>query len=172
MLDPRAQTLLKALVERYIAEGQPVGSRALSTIFRARTVARPRSATSWRTWRRWARRQPAYLGRPHSDAARLPAFRRHPADGAAARRRSDDHRLQDALQAERAAEDRRRGGAGAVLAVAVRRRGAHAAPRVGVPADRIPAPVGKAHPADHRDAGRRRAEPHAATPSATTRRRS
>jgi heat-inducible transcriptional repressor len=31
-LDTRAQTLLKALVERYIAEGQPVGSRALSKI--------------------------------------------------------------------------------------------------------------------------------------------
>lgn len=31
-LDPRAHTLLKALVERYIADGQPVGSRALSKI--------------------------------------------------------------------------------------------------------------------------------------------
>ncbi len=31
-LDTRAQTLLKALVERYIADGQPVGSRALSQI--------------------------------------------------------------------------------------------------------------------------------------------
>ena len=30
MLDPRARTLLKTLIERYIAEGQPVGSRALS----------------------------------------------------------------------------------------------------------------------------------------------
>jgi len=30
MLDARAQHLLKTLVERYIAEGQPVGSRALS----------------------------------------------------------------------------------------------------------------------------------------------
>lgn len=30
MLDPRAQHLLKTLVERYVAEGQPVGSRALS----------------------------------------------------------------------------------------------------------------------------------------------
>jgi heat-inducible transcriptional repressor len=29
-LDPRSQILLKALIERYIAEGQPVGSRALS----------------------------------------------------------------------------------------------------------------------------------------------
>src|SRR3954470_11978799 len=31
-LDTRAQPLLKALVERYIADGQPVGSRALSKI--------------------------------------------------------------------------------------------------------------------------------------------
>lgn len=31
-LDNRARTLLKALVERYIADGQPVGSRALSKI--------------------------------------------------------------------------------------------------------------------------------------------
>ena len=30
MLDQRAKTLLKALVERYIADGQPVGSRTLS----------------------------------------------------------------------------------------------------------------------------------------------
>jgi heat-inducible transcriptional repressor len=32
MLSERAQTLLKILVERYIAEGQPVGSRALSRV--------------------------------------------------------------------------------------------------------------------------------------------
>ncbi len=30
MLDPRAKTLLKTLIERYIADGQPVGSRTLS----------------------------------------------------------------------------------------------------------------------------------------------
>src|SRR5512141_1600526 len=30
MLDARAQHLLKTLIERYIEEGQPVGSRALS----------------------------------------------------------------------------------------------------------------------------------------------
>jgi len=30
MIDDRAKTLLKALVERYIAEGQPIGSRTLS----------------------------------------------------------------------------------------------------------------------------------------------
>jgi heat-inducible transcriptional repressor len=32
MLDERSRTLLKTLVERYIAEGQPVGSRALSKL--------------------------------------------------------------------------------------------------------------------------------------------
>lgn len=32
-LNERAQVLLKALVERYIADGQPVGSRALSKLF-------------------------------------------------------------------------------------------------------------------------------------------
>jgi transcriptional regulator of heat shock response len=41
MLDERAKTLLKTLIERYIAEGQPVGSRALSKVFRALTC-RPR----------------------------------------------------------------------------------------------------------------------------------
>jgi len=32
VLNERAQMLLKALVERYIADGQPVGSRALSRV--------------------------------------------------------------------------------------------------------------------------------------------
>ena len=32
MLSERAQSLLKILVERYIADGQPVGSRALSRV--------------------------------------------------------------------------------------------------------------------------------------------
>jgi len=32
-MDERARSLLKALVERYIAEGQPVGSRTLSKVF-------------------------------------------------------------------------------------------------------------------------------------------
>src|SRR3569832_1626309 len=30
MLDDRAKLLLKALIERYLAEGQPIGSRTLS----------------------------------------------------------------------------------------------------------------------------------------------
>ena len=32
MLDERAKTLLKTLIERYITDGEPVGSRALSKI--------------------------------------------------------------------------------------------------------------------------------------------
>jgi heat-inducible transcriptional repressor len=32
MLDPRAQVLLKTLIERYIADGEPVGSRALAKV--------------------------------------------------------------------------------------------------------------------------------------------
>ena len=32
MLDERSRTLLKTLIERYIADGQPVGSRALSKL--------------------------------------------------------------------------------------------------------------------------------------------
>jgi len=44
MLDPRAQTLLKTLIERYIAEGQPVGSRTLSR-YSGLERARRRSAT-------------------------------------------------------------------------------------------------------------------------------
>ena len=31
-MDDRANALLKVLIERYIADGQPVGSRTLSTI--------------------------------------------------------------------------------------------------------------------------------------------
>ncbi|HYS12234.1 MAG TPA: heat-inducible transcriptional repressor HrcA, partial [Burkholderiaceae bacterium] len=32
MLDARARLLLKTLIERYIADGQPVGSRSLSKL--------------------------------------------------------------------------------------------------------------------------------------------
>ena len=45
MLDKRAQILLKTLIERYIAEGQPVGSRTLSQATPGSTFRRPPSAT-------------------------------------------------------------------------------------------------------------------------------
>jgi len=50
MLDERARTLLKTLVERYIADGTPVGSRTLSRtsgldLSPGWTFRRPPSAT-------------------------------------------------------------------------------------------------------------------------------
>ena len=53
MLDERAKVLLKALVERYIADGQPVGSRTLSRASGLSYLPQP-SATSWPTSRNWA----------------------------------------------------------------------------------------------------------------------
>ena len=48
MLDARAQHLLKTLVERYIAEGQPVGSRALSRQSGLELSSRPGRGTTAR----------------------------------------------------------------------------------------------------------------------------
>ena len=45
MLDKRAQILLKTLIERYIAEGQPIGSRTLSQVTPGSIFRPPRSAT-------------------------------------------------------------------------------------------------------------------------------
>ena len=45
MLDERAKILLKTLVERYIADGQPVGSRTLSRRQRAWSC-RPRPSAT------------------------------------------------------------------------------------------------------------------------------
>jgi heat-inducible transcriptional repressor len=44
MLDARAQHLLKTLVERYITDGQPVGSRALSR--HSGWICRPRRSAT------------------------------------------------------------------------------------------------------------------------------
>ena len=65
MLDPRAQTLLKTLIERYIAEGQPVGSRTLSRYSGLElSPATIRNVMS--DLEDWARDQSAYVGRPDS----------------------------------------------------------------------------------------------------------
>ncbi len=44
-MDERARTLLKTLVEHYIADGQPVGSRALSKFSGLQTCRRRPSVT-------------------------------------------------------------------------------------------------------------------------------
>src|SRR6476659_3125102 len=69
MLDSRAQHLLKTLVERYVAEGQPVGSRVLS-----RHSGLDWSAASIRT----VMADLEEMGRiasPHTSAGRVPTPR-------------------------------------------------------------------------------------------------
>src|SRR6266566_20994 len=66
MLDPRAQTLLKTLVERYIVEGQPVGSRVLSK--------QPGLELSPATIRNVMAdlEELGYIASPHTSAGRVP----------------------------------------------------------------------------------------------------
>jgi len=66
MLDPRAQYLLKTLVERYIVEGQPVGSRVLSK--------QPGLELSPATIRNVMAdlEELGYIASPHTSAGRVP----------------------------------------------------------------------------------------------------
>ena len=76
-LDQRAQVLLKTLIERYIAEGQPVGSRALSkfsgldlspaTVRRAHDVVH--AALAHAVARGWLGSNPASACSPPTSAA-------------------------------------------------------------------------------------------------------
>ncbi|MCK7499865.1 MAG: hypothetical protein MZW92_62865 [Comamonadaceae bacterium] len=72
----------KTLVERYIADGQPVGSRTLVARQRARPVAGDDPQRDGRPGRARPDRQPAHQRRPRAHRARLPAVRRHDAHGA------------------------------------------------------------------------------------------
>ncbi|KFB78184.1 MULTISPECIES: heat-inducible transcriptional repressor HrcA [Candidatus Accumulibacter] len=69
MLDDRAKTLLKTLIERYIAEGQPVGSRALSRYSRldlsAATVRNVMADLE----------EIGLIASPHTSAGRVPTSR-------------------------------------------------------------------------------------------------
>src|SRR6187401_525559 len=65
-LNERAQTLLKALVERYIADGQPVGSRALS-----RVSGLDLSPASIRNVMADLEEM-GYIASPHTSAGRIP----------------------------------------------------------------------------------------------------
>jgi len=66
MLNERAQTLLKNLIERYIAEGQPVGSRALS-----RFSGLELSPASIRNIMADLE-EAGFLAQPHTSAGRVP----------------------------------------------------------------------------------------------------
>jgi len=69
MLDDRAKTLLKTLIERYIADGQPVGSRALSKYsgldLSAATVRNVMADLE----------DLGYIASPHTSAGRVPTPR-------------------------------------------------------------------------------------------------
>ena len=69
MLDPRAQTLLKTLIERYIVEGQPVGSRTLSKYSGLElSPATIRNVMA-------DLEELGYLEQPHTSAGRVPSDR-------------------------------------------------------------------------------------------------
>ncbi len=69
MIDKRAQTLLKTLVERYIAEGQPVGSRTLSRYSGLElSPATIRNAMS-------DLEEQGFIASPHTSAGRVPTPR-------------------------------------------------------------------------------------------------
>lgn len=69
MLDERSRTLLKTLIERYIAEGQPVGSRALSKYsgldLSAATVRNVMADLE----------ELGFISSPHTSAGRVPTAR-------------------------------------------------------------------------------------------------
>src|SRR5271154_2948549 len=69
ILNERAQTLLKALVERYIADGQPVGSRALSKLTGIDlSPASVRNVMS-------DLEEMGFIASPHTSAGRVPTAR-------------------------------------------------------------------------------------------------
>jgi len=90
MLDDRAKKLLKALVERYIADGQPVGSRTLS-----RASGLDLSPATIRNVMADLE-DLGFIASPHTSAGRVPTargyrlFRRHHADHARLRPRIGD----------------------------------------------------------------------------------
>ncbi|WP_300317218.1 heat-inducible transcriptional repressor HrcA [Accumulibacter sp.] len=69
MLDERAKTLLKTLIERYVADGQPVGSRALSKYsgldLSAATVRNVMADLE----------EGGFIASPHTSAGRVPTSR-------------------------------------------------------------------------------------------------
>ena len=122
MLDARAQHLLKTLIERYVSDGQPVGSRALS-----RHSGLELSPATVRNVMADLEDM-GFIASPHTSAGRVPTaeglslFCRQPDGGEAARGARDPSARRRALGRPAAAARQRCGGP-AVAAHAVRRRG-------------------------------------------------
>ena len=162
MLDPRAQHLLKTLVERYIADGQPVGSRALS-----RHSGLELSPATIRNVMADLEEM-GFIASPHTSAGRMPTPKgyRFFVDTLMVMKpleQGEIHRLEGELTADRPQQLVSAAATAAVAAHALRRRRDDAAAaRAAVPPPRVPAAVRAARAADHRHARRRRAEPHPA----------
>ncbi len=159
MLSERAQILLKTLVERYIAEGQPVGSRALSKY--SGLDLSPASIRNVMA----DLEELGFIASPHTSAGRIPTPRgyRFFVDTLLTLKPLDSDRDQPARRAASPGKPpapRDVGIAGACRPHALRRRRHDAAPQRRLPAHRVREALGEAHPADHRHARRRRAEPH------------
>src|SRR5690606_241720 len=160
MLDQRARILLKTLVERYIAEGEPVGSRALSKYsgldLSPATVRNVMADLE----------EMGFISSPHTSAGRVPTPRGYrlfvdtlltikPIDRIE-RDQLEDHLLLDHPQ-------RTINAASQLLSEPTHFAGIGVAPlRPRLPAHRIPGAVRKARAAHHRHARRRRAEPDSA----------
>ena len=153
MLDDRAKLLLKTLVERYIAEGQPVGSRTLSRAsgleLSPATIRNVMSDLEGL----------GLIASPHTSAGRIPTARGYRLFVDTMLTAQREHLAAPSLPPDQPQKVIANAAQPAVEPVAVRRRGDGAAPRLGVPPDRVPAPVGAPPAGDHRLARRRRAEP-------------
>ena len=162
MLEARAQHLLKTLIERYVSDGQPVGSRALS-----RHSGLELSPATVRNVMADLEEM-GFIASPHTSAGRMPTAKgyRFFVDSLMVTKpleRDRDRSPRRRARRRPAAAARQRRGGTAVAAHAVRgcRHDAQA-PRRDVPPSRVPAPRRAARAADPRDRRRRRAEPHPA----------
>ena len=150
MLDPRAQTLLKTLVERYIVEGQPVGSRVLSK--------QPGLELSPATIRNVMAdlEELGYIASPHTSAGRIPTPKgyRFFVDSLMVMKPLEQveiHRLEGEFTADR--PQQLMSAAASLLSQLTHFAGVVMTPKrrePAVPPHRIPAPVRPARAAHHR----------------------
>ena len=78
----RGKPAQDTLIERYISDGQPVGSRTLAKDLGNELASGDHPQRHGRPRGTGPDPRAAHLGRPHPDTARLPCLRGHPAQGA------------------------------------------------------------------------------------------
>ena len=162
MLEPRAQHLLKTLIERYVSDGQPVGSRALS-----RQSGLELSPATVRNVMADLEEM-GFIASPHTSAGRVPTAKgyRFFVDSLMVMKPLEQSRDRSPRRRARrrpAAAARQHRGGPPVAAHPVRGcRDDAQAPRRHLPPPRVPAPRRAARAADPGHRRRRRAEPHPA----------